>query len=292
MRSPETLIAEIEHWLSQNARKSAVVQAGPAENATFAVALSGGVDSLTLAVCAHRAVGKAVTMFHAVSPAVPTDATERVRRFARDEGFSLEVIDAKELENADYRRNPVNRCYFCKSSLYDTIRAHTGALIVSGTNLDDMGDYRPGLDAAKERGVRHPFVELEIDKASVRAIAAQLRLTDVAEMPAAPCLSSRVETGIEIDPKALSAIYACERLLQKELEPATCRCRLRKEAVVIELDDASLQKLDDGHKAVLSERIASYFARDAEITRPISFEPYRMGSAFLRGQASSDLQDK
>ena len=181
-----------------------------------AVAVSGGVDSMTLAFVAHRVLGDASTMLHAISPAVPADATERVGRYARREGWQLERIDAGELHDARYVANPVNRCYFCKTNLYATIAsfAGDGATILSGTNTDDLGDFRPGLAAAAEHSVRHPYVECGIDKPAVRAIAARLGLDDLAELPAAPCLSSRVETGIAIDPRVLKAIDACERLVR------------------------------------------------------------------------------
>ena len=141
-----------------------------------AVAVSGGVDSLTLAVFAHRTLREHVQMFHAVSPAVPQEATARVQALADSEGWTLTMIDAGEFDDADYRSNPVNRCFYCKTNLYGAFAPRTTAQIVSGTNLDDLGEYRPGLAAAKNYGVRHPFVEAGIDKNSVRAIARHLDL--------------------------------------------------------------------------------------------------------------------
>ena len=182
-----------------------------------AVAVSGGVDSMTLAVVAHRALGESATMIHAVSAAVPTDATQRVERYARRDGWRLERIDAGEMLDARYLTNPVNRCYFCKTNLYSTIAplAGAGTTIVSGTNTDDLADFRPGLAAAAEHAVRHPYVECGIGT-SPRYGPSQPRLGlhDLAELPAAPCLSSRVETGIAIDPEVLKAVDACERLVR------------------------------------------------------------------------------
>ena len=169
------------------------------------VAVSGGVDSTTLAVVAHRRFPERSSMVHAVSPAVPPEATARVRELARDEGWDLKVIDAGEFQDPDYLANPVNRCFFCKTNLYGTMRRHVSGVLVSGTNLDDLGDYRPGLEAAKRHGVRHPYVEAEIDKAGVRALARHLGLGALAELPAAPCLSSRVETGIACPTEPRSA---------------------------------------------------------------------------------------
>ncbi len=248
----------------------------------IAVALSGGVDSMTLAVLVHRSLGAGkVRMCHAVSPAVPSEATQRVRRYADSEGWALDVFEAGEFEDPRYMKNPVNRCYFCKTNLYATLAARNDALLVSGTNTDDMGDYRPGLHAAEEHGVRHPYVECGVDKAMVRAIAHALDLHDVAELPAAPCLSSRVETGIEIEPKALLAINAVEKHLRDQLSPKTVRCRLRSAAIVIELDADSHAALDDVTKAQCLAHVSSVFAQ-AGIKRTVNFSPYRMGSAFLR----------
>lgn len=245
-----------------------------------AVAVSGGVDSLTLAVFAHRALGDRVSMYHAVSPAVPAEATRRSREVADREGWALTVIDAGEFESKDYRRNPLNRCFYCKTSLYGAIRPHTAAQIVSGANLDDLGEYRPGLIAAKEHGVRHPMVEAQIDKRGVRAIARHLGMGDLAELPSSPCLSSRIETGIAIDPLMLGRVHETERLVDRELKPGTVRCRVRAQGVVIELDDASLGALSADRHHALAEQVRALF-QGAGFDYAVSFAPYRVGSAFL-----------
>ena len=246
-----------------------------------AVAVSGGVDSMTLAFVAHRAPGVSATMHHAVSPAVPASATGRVEGYARREGWRLERIDAGEFLDTRYVANPVNRCYFCKTNLYSAIAAPAGAVVVSGANTDDLGDFRPGLAAASEHAVRHPYVECGIGKPAVRAIAARLGLDDLAELPAAPCLSSRVETGIAIDPDVLKAIDACERLVRDATGAATVRCRVRRGAVVVELDDGALAALEAPRRAVLAGEVGGRMGR-AGVTRAVRFAPYRMGSAFLR----------
>lgn len=246
----------------------------------IAVAVSGGVDSLTLATYAHRLLPERVSMFHAVSPAVSGEGTERTEALASREGWALHVIDAGEFNDVDYLRNPVNRCFYCKTSLYGAIRPHTDAQIVSGTNLDDLGEYRPGLIAAKEHAVRHPFVEAAMTKHKVRALARELGLGEIAELPSSPCLSSRVETGIAIDPAVLGAIHATEGLVTQTLDPKTVRCRVRANGVVIELDETTLAALDGARRAALSEQIGARF-RSTGMYGPVGFEPYRTGSAFL-----------
>ena len=247
----------------------------------LAVAVSGGVDSMTLATAAHRSAANSA-IFHAVSPAVPPAATQRVHDLAEAEGWHLRIIDAEEFSDPSYRSNPVNRCYFCKNNLYGMIARHTDDQIVSGTNVDDLGDFRPGLDAAREHGVRHPFVEAGIAKAEIRMLARALGLPEIAELPAAPCLSSRVETRIPIDPDVLRAIDQAERMVAKTTTAATVRCRVRATGIVLELDANGLAGLSESRKRQLETAVARIFEVGGA-PAPVSFSEYRMGSAFLRG---------
>jgi uncharacterized protein len=242
----------------------------------MAIAVSGGIDSLTLATAAHRAVA-GVTMHHATSPAVPPEATERTRALAERFGWTLDIFDAGEFERPDYMANPTNRCFYCKTSLYGALSRRSALQIVSGTNTDDLGEYRPGLAAARDHAVRHPFVEAGIGKASVRVLAAELGLGTLSELPSAPCLSSRIETGIAIEAPVLGMVNRAEQIVSAAMQPRTVRCRVRSSGVVIELDTASLSRL--------TPPLAETLRRDLEalgITRPISFAAYVSGSAFLK----------
>lgn len=244
------------------------------------IAVSGGVDSMTLASFAHRTSGRErVRMVHAVSPAVPRAATARVQARGREEGWRLELADAGEFTDERYRANPVNRCYFCKSNLYGMLAAMHGGVVLSGANCDDLGDYRPGLEAAAENAVRHPYIEAGFAKADVRALARVLDLPELAALPSSPCLSSRVETGLRIEPAALAMIDDMEEWLKSVLSPRTVRCRLRKQGVVIELDEESIAELTPDRRAWLTQEMRKH--RPDMASGKIEIVAYRRGSAFV-----------
>jgi uncharacterized protein len=252
------------------------------ECADATIAVSGGVDSMTLASFAQRIVGAGrVRMAHALSPAVPAAATGRVRARAAAEGWRLDVLDAGEFADPRYRANPLNRCYFCKSNLYATLRGLTPGLVLSGANLDDLSDYRPGLRAADENGVRHPYVEAGLSKAHVRALARRLDLPELAELPASPCLSSRVETGIRIEPETLRLIDDVESWLRDHLSAATVRCRVRRDGIVIELDAAALERLGVAERAALVAEVRRRLTALGGVS--VGLAAYERGSAFLHG---------
>ena len=246
-----------------------------------AIACSGGVDSMTLAFAAHRAMGDRAVIAHAVSPAVPEAATIRVRDYAEREGWALRVLDAGEFEDQRYMANPANRCFFCKSNLYGTLSGvFDDRQLFSGTNMDDLGDWRPGLKAAENNDVRHPFVEAGFAKSDIRRLAASFGLDALAELPSSPCLSSRVETGIRINVEALHAIDRVETLLRGQLTSDTVRCRVRKDGVVVELDETTLGALSLGEKDRLATAIQTEFAHVPQVD--VSFAAYARGSAFLK----------
>lgn len=252
----------------------------------LAVAISGGVDSTTLACVAHRVLGDNVSMVHAISPAVPEEATLRVQQYASRFGWNLLQVNAGEFEDTQYRDNPVNRCYYCKSNLYSRIRQVWCNTIASGANLDDLGDYRPGLLAAREKKVIHPLIEADINKQGVRLMANLLDLSDVADLPAQPCLSSRIETGIAIDADDLQFVHRIETMLASHLGIGDIRCRITAAGVRIEVPEALVR----ADRQRWQEAQASVEQATADSGRRIiGYSSYKRGSAFLHGQSDISI---
>lgn len=250
-----------------------------------AVAVSGGVDSMTLATAAHNIFGPDMLTVHAVSPAVPPRATARVKSHAARLNWPLKIVNAGEFKDDRYLANPVNRCFYCKFNLYACIASLTDLQIVSGTNVDDLSDFRPGLKAATEHKVRHPFVEAGIDKKGVRMIARHFDLQELADLPAGPCLSSRLETGVKVTPARLQFVDRVEEFINDVLVPDTVRCRVLSQRVEIQLDIRSLKILQNS--AMLREHIISFISTEHHF--PVSFAPYRLGSAVIGRRAEQDV---
>ncbi|MTJ83199.1 MAG: adenine nucleotide alpha hydrolase [Telmatospirillum sp.] len=235
---------------------------------------------MVLTYLAHRFSRAQVVAVHGVSPAVPAEATRRVDAYASREGWTLHKIDAGEMTDPDYRRNPVNRCFHCKSNLYAAIQAVSGGAVASGTNQDDLGDFRPGLEAARRFGVVHPFVEAGLRKSDIYALARRHGLTDLAALPAQPCLASRIETGLFVDPDGLAFIEQVETELGSLLPSAQpLRCRLTARGVFIECG-----RIPEGAEAdQVRETVESLCLRSGRSFQGL--RPYRQGSAFLRTSA-------
>lgn len=248
-----------------------------------AVAVSGGVDSMTLAHVAARVAALPVIAFHAVSPAVPPLATRRVREHAARWGWDLQMLDAGEFADPGYRANPVNRCYFCKTSLYRSLRSRWAGPLFSGTNTDDLRDFRPGLQAAADWRVAQPYVEAGIDKAGIRLLAGALGLRDLQDLPAQPCLASRIETGIPIEGDDLRMVDGIEALVRERLGDVPIRCRVRRRGITLELAPEHLAAAPVDMLSRLEREISGLCAG---WQRPFAgIEAYRMGSAFLKDPA-------
>ena len=184
---------------------------------SVAVALSGGVDSAVVAKAAALALGANAVAVTADSPSVARRDLEDARRVATFIGIRHVVIATNEFANSDYQKNDGTRCYYCKNELYGHIERCLEELgvtvICSGANLDDDGDYRPGLVAAAEHAVRHPLQEAGFTKADVRALARLWQLP-VADKPASPCLSSRIAPGVAVTVERTARVEAAETFLR------------------------------------------------------------------------------
>jgi uncharacterized protein len=182
-----------------------------------AVAFSGGVDSAVVAKAAQLALGDSAVLFTGDSAALAEGELNAARELADFIGLRHVVVATLELENPDYLANNPDRCYHCKSELYARLEDISDQLdvdvIVNGANADDLGDYRPGIQAAREHDIHSPLAECGFTKHDVRALAAAWNLP-VADKPATPCLSSRVAYGLEVTPERLSMIDRAEQFLR------------------------------------------------------------------------------
>jgi pyridinium-3,5-biscarboxylic acid mononucleotide sulfurtransferase len=182
-----------------------------------AVAFSAGVDSTVLAKAAHLALGARAVAVTGVSSSLPEGELDEARRLAKQIGIRHEIISTAEFSNPDYLRNDTDRCYHCKSELFDQIERllpQLGvAVVLSGANADVLGDYGPGMTAARERQVRSPLAECGFTKDEIRALAQAWDLP-IWDKPAMPCLASRVAYGEEVSPERLAMIDRAERFLR------------------------------------------------------------------------------
>jgi uncharacterized protein len=213
-----------------------------------AVALSGGVDSSVVAKAAVLALGERAVAVTADSPSVARAELDDARRVAALVGIRHVVVATDEFDNPAYVRNDGSRCYHCKSTLYDEVLARLPQLgvgvVCSGANVDDAGDYRPGLVAAAERHVRHPLQEAGLGKANVRALARHWGLP-VWDKPASPCLSSRMAPGVAVTRERTARVEAAEAHL-RALGLRECRVRLHEgELARVEVPAAELARLAD-----------------------------------------------
>ncbi len=180
------------------------------------VAFSGGIDSTVVAQAARLALGDRALAVTADSPSVPRAEIAEARRLAERIGIAHRVVRTEEFARPAYVRNDGTRCYYCKDELYGQLERLLpelgGATVCSGANLDDRGDYRPGLVAAAEHGVRHPLQEAGFTKADVRALARHWDLPTW-DKPASPCLSSRLAPGVAVTPERTARVEAAEAYL-------------------------------------------------------------------------------
>jgi uncharacterized protein len=241
------------------------------------VAFSGGVDSSLVAALASRALGDRALAVTAVSPALATGELDGARDVAAAVGIRHETITTAELEREGYRQNGRDRCFHCKSELYDHLSRLASRrryeAVLSGANADDVGDWRPGLTAAADHGVLHPLLEAGVGKEEVRRLALELGVPS-AQKPASPCLASRIPYGTAVEPETLARIDRAE-LAVKELGYRVLRVRHygRLGRVELAADELWRALVPEGRQAVVDAvRSAGY--EEVEIAE----EPFRSGS--------------
>ena len=211
------------------------------------VAYSGGVDSAYLAFIASDELGNNAVCVTGLSPSVSKVQREQAKRIAKNSGFRFETVETHDLSNERYRENPANRCYFCKTELYETLSsiAKTRGIeyVLDGANADDLIDYRPGSRAARENLVESPLADLGFSKNDIRLLSKQHGL-ETWDKPASPCLASRIQYGIPVSIGRLSKVEKGEQIL-RDMGFVEFRVRIHDELVRIEIAPAEMHKTKD-----------------------------------------------
>jgi uncharacterized protein len=221
------------------------------------VAFSGGVDSTLLLAVAHSVLGDRLVAVTAQSPVHPARETAYAVRFARMKNIRHRLVRSQEMQQTDFLANPVDRCYICKKNILADLRAIGRQLginhVAHGANLDDLGDYRPGMQAAEEAGVDAPLLEAGLTKADIRRLSKQMNL-ETWNRPSMACLATRIPYGTPITEKALQMVDQAEEFLLN-LGFSTCRVRHHGELCRIELLPEELVKAlgADVRRTVASE---------------------------------------
>ncbi len=266
--------------------KIAGLRARMRELGSVLVCYSGGIDSALVLAVAHAELGPRAIGMTAISPSVLPLEFEEATAIARDLGVDHRVVSSSEIDDPDYRKNHVDRCFHCKSELYRIAEDRRLAWgldhVVNGTNADDLGDHRPGLVAAADAGVKSPLVELAFTKSDVREVARALGLS-AWDKPAAACLASRIPFGTEVTRDRLDKIASLEtslrglgfRRVRVRFHPIPSSPGTTEGAIArIELDSADIARA----AGELRDAVAAA-GRDAGFTFvTVDLGGYRMGS--------------
>lgn len=240
------------------------------------VAFSGGVDSTVVLKVAVDMLGESAKAVISASPTLPASELEDAHRLCRAIGVPLQVVETDQLKIEAFVRNDATRCFHCKTDLYQLlscIRDSVGfQVIVDGTNMDDMGEDRPGIQAGKQLGVRSPLLEAKCHKSDIRQLAQALGLANW-NKPAAACLSSRITRGIPITKSALSRVEQAENVLLGE-GFTQVRVRLNRETARIEVDPSEITMLTEPARRIRVNKALKEIGFQA-VT--VDLEGYRAG---------------
>ena len=241
------------------------------------VAYSGGVDSSYLALIATQELGRRAVCITGLSPSVSQKQRDEAIKIAEDLNFNFKTIRTDEIENPLYRANPTNRCYHCKTELYDKLlsiaQKSEVEFVLDGANTDDVGDYRPGRQAAAEKGVRSPLIEVGLAKSEIRELSKKHRLPTW-NQPSSPCLSSRIAYGVPVTIERLSKVERGEEIV-RSLGFREFRVRVHDELVRLEIAPVELPRALDINVA---EKLAEKFRRLGFKYVTLDLHGYRSGA--------------
>jgi len=241
------------------------------------IAYSGGVDSAFLAAVANEVLGNNALSVTAVSPSLAPSELEEAQSLAQDLGLNYRTINTNEIEREDYSANNPDRCFFCKDELYSHLIKFCGeenySFVVNGTNVDDLGDYRPGLDAATQYGVRSPLVEANLEKKDIRVLSREMGLPTW-DKPAQACLSSRIPYGTMVTVEALTTIAKAEKYLR---EKGFKQLRVRHHENIARIE-ISADDFDVLTSEPLRTEVPSYFKSLGYSYVTLDLEGFRSGS--------------
>lgn len=240
-------------------QKHHLLEAILSDMGSVAVALSGGVDSGLVAKVAHDCLGEAAIAVTAVSPSLAAEERDAVASLVRRIGIRHVFLDSYETEDPRYQANAPDRCYFCKTNVYDVLTGYAEGegfrFLADGTNADDVGDHRPGRRAASEQGVRSPLQEAAIGKAEVRSMARELELP-IWDKPAAACLASRIPYGSRVTDEKLSQVERAEAVL-RELGIRQLRVRHHDQVARLEVEPDEVATVLQ-HRGAIARRLKRF----------------------------------